>query len=865
MRFTHVARDRVAFLSLVSILALVGCSGAEGADGDETVGVARSALLTFTDFSPDTPTFSVNEGKSNLVTRVGANLNATDILSFGHYYREADNLLPQWLDGSSGPEKTRFRPFTIWNTNAASSQFTTIYNDANTSDFAKDSTLNLRLLPFFNGAPLSGPSALDQTTGSSGANTCAFGAYNSSGSRIIMQSCSIANTDGWEDWGLELPAPGSTLTPNSGPMFYRRSPNSDSIMYSCGAGATQACEYRVSGPRVGFTYSFDFGSGAFMANTRPTGISNSPRTASAKPWFFAATLNGSTRALLSRRETSALDAATPTYQTDAAMTIESTTSNVTYSTPMPYNRSDGSLGVVYYRTLSGSTTRIYEAVWSGSAWSTKEVYDTGLVMPAGTEPAPNAESIAPNGGSDITRNLIAFRQPATAASDVVVLWQGPSITDGYSKVLLPQSMSAGFNYAGAPSNFEDSRWNPTGITPAAVAATVTAGPAGDRIEEIREAAGTGQHGITQNFVVGNRAVPYRWSIYLKKDSRSAAKLTLDSFDDAASSVSAFVDLNTGVISSFATTGTGTYLGSSSEPVGNGWYRVSLIGKPTTASGSLISIHANLLSSVNGGASYAGDTSKRLFASSAELMVYNGPFAGAPAPTGLAATAGNAQVALNWTAAAGAATYNVYRSTTAGAEGGTPIATGIASPSYTNTGLTNGTHYFFKVAAVRAGGPSLLSNEANATPSAPVTTLFMNCGGAASGSWVADNNAGGFTRSWANAVNTSLLTGTIPPQAVLQDGRLGNLTYNFTGYAANSSHTVTLYFVENFFTASGKRVFTVSANGSAKLSAFDIFAAAGAQFKAVQRSFTATADASGKIVLTFVPSVDNASIEGIVVQ
>ena len=75
-----------------------------------------------------------------------------------------------------------------------------------------------------------------------------------------------------------------------------------------------------------------------------------------------------------------------------------------------------------------------------------------------------------------------------------------------------------------------------------------------------------------------------------------------------------------------------------------------------------------------------------------------------APTGLVATAGNTQVGLAWSASSGATSYNVYRSTTAGGEGSTPIATGIASTSYINTGLTNGTAYYYKVAAVNAGEP-----------------------------------------------------------------------------------------------------------------------------------------------------------------
>jgi fibronectin type 3 domain-containing protein len=90
-----------------------------------------------------------------------------------------------------------------------------------------------------------------------------------------------------------------------------------------------------------------------------------------------------------------------------------------------------------------------------------------------------------------------------------------------------------------------------------------------------------------------------------------------------------------------------------------------------------------------------------------------------APTGLTATPGSGHVVLAWTASSGAASYNVYRGTAAGAEGATAIATGVTTTSYADTGLTNGTKYFYKVAAVNAGGTSPLSNEASATPVAAV--------------------------------------------------------------------------------------------------------------------------------------------------
>ncbi len=88
-----------------------------------------------------------------------------------------------------------------------------------------------------------------------------------------------------------------------------------------------------------------------------------------------------------------------------------------------------------------------------------------------------------------------------------------------------------------------------------------------------------------------------------------------------------------------------------------------------------------------------------------------------APTGLTATAGNAQVSLSWASAAGATSYNVKRSTTNGGPYAT-IATGVTATSYTDAGLTNGTTYFYVVSAVNATGESANSTQASAAPQAP---------------------------------------------------------------------------------------------------------------------------------------------------
>jgi len=93
-----------------------------------------------------------------------------------------------------------------------------------------------------------------------------------------------------------------------------------------------------------------------------------------------------------------------------------------------------------------------------------------------------------------------------------------------------------------------------------------------------------------------------------------------------------------------------------------------------------------------------------------------PAAPPPAPTNLQAAAGNAQVALTWSASTGATSYNVKRATTSGGPY-TKVAS-LAAANYTDSGLTNNTDYYYVVTAVNANGESGNSNQASATPSAP---------------------------------------------------------------------------------------------------------------------------------------------------
>src|SRR5437588_11558461 len=87
-----------------------------------------------------------------------------------------------------------------------------------------------------------------------------------------------------------------------------------------------------------------------------------------------------------------------------------------------------------------------------------------------------------------------------------------------------------------------------------------------------------------------------------------------------------------------------------------------------------------------------------------------------APTGLSATVGNHQLTLSWNSLPGATAYNVKRSTTSGSYYVT--LTTVTGTNFTNTGLVNGTTYYYVVTAVGSGGPSSNSAELAAAPFGP---------------------------------------------------------------------------------------------------------------------------------------------------
>jgi hypothetical protein len=130
----------------------------------------------------------------------------------------------------------------------------------------------------------------------------------------------------------------------------------------------------------------------------------------------------------------------------------------------------------------------------------------------------------------------------------------------------------------------------------------------------------------------------------------------------------------------------------------------------------------------------------------------------PAPTGLTATAGSGQVTLNWTATAGATSYDVYRGTSAGGESATALATNVGAVTYNDTNVTSGMSYYYTVTAVNTSGQSSASNEAHATPLSGLPSVPANLMAAGGNDQVTLN----WTAS-TGATSYHVYRGTLPGQ------------------------------------------------------------------------------------------------------
>jgi titin len=158
-----------------------------------------------------------------------------------------------------------------------------------------------------------------------------------------------------------------------------------------------------------------------------------------------------------------------------------------------------------------------------------------------------------------------------------------------------------------------------------------------------------------------------------------------------------------------------------------------------------------------------------------------------APSGLTATAiSTTQINLSWTDNSSNETgFKIERKTGSGGTYAEIGTVGANITAYSNTGLTEGTNYFYRVRATNTIGDSAYSNEAN-------TTTFTNPPNAPSGLAATTVSSTQINLSWADVANETGFkierkTGVGGTYSQIATVGAGVVTYNNTGLAPNTTY------------------------------------------------------------------------------
>jgi glucosylceramidase len=303
-------------------------------------------------------------------------------------------------------------------------------------------------------------------------------------------------------------------------------------------------------------------------------------------------------------------------------------------------------------------------------------------------------------------------------------------------------------------------------------------------------------GTTRNWAKG----VMEWNIALNQDSGPT--------NGGCTNCYGFVTINTSANQATVTPTTSYYLYGQANGVTPGAYRIESNSAAIGAGGIedvafqnpngsiILIVYNDGTSAATFDINWAPDNTNLVYtlpASSAATFYWTPSTGAAPsAPTNLTATtASSSQINLSWTASTtSGVTYSVFRSTASGfAPGsGNQVASGLSGTTYSNTGLSSGTTYYYLVEAVDSNGASGPSSQASATtaviPSAPTSlTATAVSSGQINLSWTASTTGGTITYS----IYRSTASGFTPGSGNLVTSEVSGTAYSNTGLTASTTY------------------------------------------------------------------------------
>ena len=471
-------------------------------------------------------------------------------------------------------------------------------------------------------------------------------------------------------------------------------PSAPSALTATASSASQINLSWTASPTPGVTYTIFFGTSAGSIGTvLASGVSSTNYAAmnlniSAMYYFTVEAVSANGNSPLSNTASATTQAAASTPAPSAPIAVAASSSQISLSWT---GNATGQTFSVYSGTSTGAVANLVASGLAGTSYTVNGLNasttyyftivastSSAISSPSGVGSATTLASPVPAAPSGLSATAVSSSQinlswtPGSTASVTYTVYRGGSaIGTGITATSFP---ATGLN-ASTTYSFTVVAVSASGTSTASNAASAT----------------------TQAASVVTPAAPFG----LSASPSSASQINLNWQPSTTSGVAYSVYL-------------GTVSGATSTLVANG-----LTGQNYSVNGLFdnTSYFFTVKAVSSGGVSSAA--SNQAAATTQALP--------ATPPAGLSASAVSAtQINLSWSAVVNTgATYAVFYGTTSGAEN-TMLATGINGTTYSASGLTSSTTYFFIVRSVSAGGTSSPSTQASATtqaagvPIVPVT-------------------------------------------------------------------------------------------------------------------------------------------------
>jgi hypothetical protein len=199
----------------------------------------------------------------------------------------------------------------------------------------------------------------------------------------------------------------------------------------------------------------------------------------------------------------------------------------------------------------------------------------------------------------------------TAASGVARFDHNP-ITDESLGLLIEEQRTNLLTYS---EQFNDAAWTKTNSS---ITANTAVAPDGALTgDALIENTATSEHVLIQTATTASNSAR-SFSVYAKASGRSVIRLLFDRDAGFTDYCLAIFDLASGTVVSASNAGTGSGAAGTIVAVGNGWYRCTLTGTPSTTAGTTLRNIVYLQATSGGGTGYTGNGYSGVFIWGAQL-------------------------------------------------------------------------------------------------------------------------------------------------------------------------------------------------------------------------------------------------------